>query len=188
MTSSFIYPPPPPPPPPTVSQDTTPRRRMLKKEFQNKDPKYPVVLKTQSDHKPKTQRYKTGGRSGSDDYRVEESLTPNQSSHSKSPSIGSSLRKGFLSILSPKSTHSAGSVRKNFRSILSPKSTHSAGRQVRKQYDRDDDESFNDRQRDGGYDEFADDDDDDDDDNYVDQDKFLVILCKELKITLDDDE
>ena len=65
-------------------------------------------------------------------------------------------------------------------------STHSAGRRVRKQeYNCDDDESFSDRQQD--------DDDDDDEfavdeygDNSVDQDKMMLILCKELEITCDD--
>ena len=167
---------------------------MLKKEFQNKDgdQKDLITLKTQSDHKPKTRRSKAVGRSGSDDYNnnscsnmEESSFTPNQSSHSKLPSIGSSLRKGFQSILSPKSTHSAGSsLRKNFRSILSPKRSHSAGRpRVRKQCDFDGDESISGRQQDDDYGEFA-----DEDDNYVDQDKFMLILCKELEITCDDDD
>jgi hypothetical protein len=184
--------PPSPPSPPTVSQDTTPRRR-FKKEYQNrddptalqsqsdhqKDPGVNVLLKTHSDHKPKKlrplallRRSKTGGRSGNGDdssdscTNMEESFTQNQSSHSKSSSssIGSSLKKSFRSLL------------------LSPKrSTHSAGRRVRKEeYDCDDDESFSGRQQDDDYDEFAADD--------VDQDKFMLILCKELELSCDDDD
>lgn len=127
-----------------------------------------AVSKWESDHKLKTRRSQTGGRSSSCyDYDLEESFTSNQSSHSKSLSIGSSLRKSV-------------------RSLISPKSTHSAGRRARKQHDCDDDESFVDRQEDDDYDEFAH--DHDDDDNYVDQDKIMVILCKELEITCDDDE
>jgi len=40
------------------------------------------------------------------------------------------------------------------------------------------------RQQDDDYDEFA----DEDDNYYVDQDKFMLILCKELEITCDDDD
>jgi hypothetical protein len=89
---------------------------------------------------------------------MEESFTENlRSPSSKSPSIRSSLRKGF-------------------RNLLSPRSTHSASGQLGKQNDWDDEASFSDRQQDDDSDEFA-----ADDDNDVDRYKVMAILCKELE-------
>jgi hypothetical protein len=139
-------------------------RRKVKKEYQNKDND---ALKSQSDHKPLKRRAKSGGRSGSDDNNndscaslsMEEFASDNNRSLS---SLGGSLRKSFRNILKPNNNDSSGVGRRE---------------RERKQYDCDDDESFSDRLQD----------DDSNIDEHIDQDRLMVILCKELEITCDDD-
>jgi hypothetical protein len=137
---------------------------MVKKEYQTKDND---ALKSQSDHKPLKRRSKTGGRRGGDDNNnestaslsMEEFVTDNNRSLA---SLGCSLRKSFRNILKPSSNDSFGAGRRE---------------RERKEYNFGDDESFSDRLHD----------DDSNIHDHIDQDRLMVILCKELEITCDDD-
>jgi hypothetical protein len=119
-------------------------------------------------HKPLKRRPKTGCRSrGSEDndndscasLSMDEFVTDNNRSLS---SLGSNVRKSFRNILKPSSNDSFGAGRRE---------------RERKQYNFGDDESFSDRLHD----------DDSNIHDHIDQDRLMVILCKELEITCDDD-
>jgi hypothetical protein len=141
-------------------------RRIGKKEYTNDPNGSSSSTMNASWHgkpmKPVRRRPKTGNNDSCASLSMDElNLGLNQSSaHSKSKSsLGGSLRKSLRNILNPKNNDSSGVVRRE--------------RGERKQYDCDDDEDDDDYDYDGF---------DHEDDEVFDNDKLMMILCKELEI------